>query len=41
MKVDMALRGLYFNRNSGLNSPPLAANDSNDLGFNTPLLAAG
>jgi hypothetical protein len=30
-----------FNRFTGSNSPPLAANDSNDFGFNTTLLAAG
>ncbi len=33
--------GTGFNRFSGLNSPPLAANSSNEDGFNTPLLAAG
>lgn len=30
-----------FNRFSGLNSPPLAANGSNEYGSHTPLLAAG
>lgn len=31
----------FFNRFIGSNSPPLAANDSNEHAVNTPLLAAG
>jgi hypothetical protein len=40
-QIRRAVISISLNRFTGSNSPLLAANDSNEHGFNTPLLAAG